>query len=88
MSQSKLTYDFRRPRDCHLSNNNSGFIIPLILLESGFHLPLHPFFYVVLNKYDRIGGTICLILVDVGGFIDIVVQSVTPTSAHVRAISP
>ncbi|KAH1031776.1 hypothetical protein J1N35_043950 [Gossypium stocksii] len=37
---------------CHPSNSSLGFILPLTLLEAGFHLFLYPFFCVVLNNYE------------------------------------
>ncbi|KAH1091916.1 hypothetical protein J1N35_019173 [Gossypium stocksii] len=35
-----------------LSDSKKGFILPLYLVEAGFHLPLHPFFLAVLQEAD------------------------------------
>ncbi|KAH1114099.1 hypothetical protein J1N35_007477 [Gossypium stocksii] len=37
--------------ECRLSDTTASFILPLYLLEAGFQLPLHPFFYIVLKEY-------------------------------------
>ncbi|KAH1047101.1 hypothetical protein J1N35_037885 [Gossypium stocksii] len=35
-----------------LSDTEEGFLLPLHLLEAGFHLSLHPFFCTVLREYE------------------------------------
>ncbi|KAH1097507.1 hypothetical protein J1N35_014428 [Gossypium stocksii] len=47
-----FTYTFCLPERCRLSNNTICFILPLILLEDGFPLPLDSFFCIVLNEYE------------------------------------
>ncbi|KAH1129605.1 hypothetical protein J1N35_000983 [Gossypium stocksii] len=36
----------------HLIDSSEGLILPFYLLEVGFHLLLHPFFYTVLEEYE------------------------------------
>ncbi|KAH1030988.1 hypothetical protein J1N35_043162 [Gossypium stocksii] len=48
-----FSYDFSILIGAHrLSNtSNSSFLLPLHILELGFHLPLHPFFYHLFDDY-------------------------------------
>ncbi|KAH1097555.1 hypothetical protein J1N35_014476 [Gossypium stocksii] len=57
ISLPNFAYDFEIVKgECSLNDSSDGFILPLYLLEASFYLPLHPFFYVVLNDYGIAPG--------------------------------
>lgn len=50
---SNFVFDFDAIEgEKRLSDTEEGILLPLHLLEAGFYLSLHPFFFIVLHEYE------------------------------------